>query len=257
MFVIVFKMNLFDRYFCSVQCTFCNIRRLLFPTNSVFCFLIYLYAKLLHVQWTVTAWSNSLWLPFFRRMIMDFTALCQRHCQFNSKPYPMHGGPSEALSPLQAHLSGFICKYQGKEVSNYIPALKFIFYFKNLCSPYVYICCRTLGFVPKLCPKLWPQAHWQLQTISLHRRVCSSRSDRREHCYLTLRRRRLAFLGNFSLCSEKLGLDCLHPRWLHLPLKLALARQHQGPQHPCSPLCGIFWFVTDCATWISRKPWSS
>lgn len=145
-------------------------------------------------------------------MIMDFTALCQRHCQFNSKPYPMHGGPSEALSPLQAHLSGFICKYQGKEVSNYIPALKFIFYFKNLCSPYVCICCRTLGFVPKLCPKLWPQAHWQLQTISLHRRVCSSRSDRREHCYLTLRRRRLAFLGNFSLCSEKLGLDCLHPR---------------------------------------------
>lgn len=37
-------------------------------------------------------------------MIMDFTALCQRHCQFNRDPYPMHGGPSEALSLLQTHI---------------------------------------------------------------------------------------------------------------------------------------------------------
>lgn len=35
-------------------------------------------------------------------IITDFTALYQRHCQFNSDLSPMHGGPSDALSLLQA-----------------------------------------------------------------------------------------------------------------------------------------------------------
>ena len=53
-----------------------------------------MYSGLLQHGATVCGYPSSEGIDL---MIMDFTALCQRHRQLNSNPYPKHGGPSEAL----------------------------------------------------------------------------------------------------------------------------------------------------------------
>jgi len=107
MFIVVFKIaELFDKYFCSVQCTCTNVTRV-FPTHSVFCFPIHICKAIVCTTDCPTTEQQSVgtllqkeqtwWPRTLLRWVKDTTssAAIPIHCMEKLQ---------EALSRLQTHI---------------------------------------------------------------------------------------------------------------------------------------------------------